>query len=265
MKQQSIVEKLNDVQTRLKVGKGHRNDFGKYNYRNLADIFEGLKSILKDNGCYVTVSDEIVCVNDFNYIKATATFSDGNESIVTTGWARESVQKKGMDDSQITGATSSYARKYALNGLFAIDDTEDADSMDNREHKTIVNSPSLSKQPSEEVQQVSDEWNEESRSSGIPFGKHKGTPWKDVPEDYIGWIIEKSDNANWRTMANAELVARMTEGASTRETDEETKKGWVVMDDSKTSPKLEDQLQEGRELMDEFVKKIEGDDDDLPF
>ena len=66
-------------------------------------------------------------------------------------------------------------------------------------------------------------------------------------------------------MANAELVARMTEGASTKETDEETKRGWVVMDDSKTSPKLEDQLQEGRELMDDFAKKIEGDDDDLPF
>ena len=74
-------------------------------------------------------------MNGMNYIKATATFSDGNDSISATGWAREPVQKKGMDDSQITGATSSYARKYACNGLFAIDDTKDADSMDNRNHK----------------------------------------------------------------------------------------------------------------------------------
>ena len=87
-------EKLSLIQTKLKVGKGHRNDFGKYNYRNLADIFEGLKPLLDETGCYVTVSDEIVCVNDFNYIKATATFSDGNDTITTEGWARESVQKK---------------------------------------------------------------------------------------------------------------------------------------------------------------------------
>ena len=131
-------EKLSLIQTKLKVGKGHRNDFGKYNYRNLADIFEGLKPLLDETGCYVTVSDEIVCVNDFNYIKATATFSDGNDTITTEGWARESVQKKGMDDSQITGATSSYARKYACNGLFAIDDTADADSMDNRNHVSVL-------------------------------------------------------------------------------------------------------------------------------
>jgi hypothetical protein len=276
----SIHNKLGRVQAKLKVGKGHRNDFGNYNYRNLADIFEGLKPILSGSGCSITVSDEIVCVNDFNYIKATATFSDGNESITTTGWARESVQKKGMDDSQITGATSSYARKYALNGLFAIDDTEDADSMDNRDHKTVVVSPSLSKKPNEEVQQASDEWNEASRNTGIPFGKYKGTPWKDVPEDYIGWLINKSDNANWRAMANAELVARMTEGASekqqdvqqgveadssTKEADKGTEKGWVVEDDSKISPKLEDQIQEGKELMEEFSEIAEGDDDDLPF
>ena len=278
MKQKNIIEKLNDVQTRLKVGKGHRNEFGSYNYRNLSDIFEGLKPLLKENGCFVTVSDEIICINEFNYIKATATFSDGNESIVTTGWARESVQKKGMDDSQITGATSSYARKYALNGLFAIDDTQDADSMDNREHKTIIPTPSVSKKPSEEIKQDSDEWNEESRNTGIPFGKYKGTPWRDVPEDYIGWIIEKSDNPNWRTIANAELVSRMAEKAVKSESEQptqttdnsggassETNQQSLLSNDELT-PKQEDQVQEGEELMKEFGKKIAGDDDDdLPF
>jgi|TARA_R100000656_G_C3945943_1_gene127534 hypothetical protein len=138
MKELNVFQKLNIVQTSLKVEKGHRNNFGNYNYRNLADIFEGVKPLLNELGCFLTVDDEIVCINGFNYIKATATFSDGNDSISVRGWARESVTKKGMDDSQITGATSSYARKYACNGLFAIDDTKDADSMDNRE-ETLIN------------------------------------------------------------------------------------------------------------------------------
>jgi len=135
MKELNIHEKLNLVQTSLKVEKGHKNNFGKYNYRNLADIFEGVKPFLNETGCTLVVTDEMVEVGGSNYIKATAVFADhdGNE-IKAYGWARESVNKKGMDDSQITGATSSYARKYACNGLFAIDDTADADSMDNRDH-----------------------------------------------------------------------------------------------------------------------------------
>ena len=151
----TVFEKLNIVQTGLKVEKGHKNNFGNYNYRNLADIFEGLKPLLNENGCHVTVSDEIVTMNGMNYIKATATFSDGIDSISATGWAREPVQKKGMDDSQITGATSSYARKYACNGLFAIDDTKDADSMDNRNYK-IPNYEELQGNTNGEVKTRSD-------------------------------------------------------------------------------------------------------------
>ena len=151
----TVFEKLNIVQTGLKVEKGHKNNFGNYNYRNLADIFEGLKPLLNENGCHVTVSDEIVTMNGMNYIKATATFSDGNDSISATGWAREPVQKKGMDDRQITGATSSYARKYACNGLFAIDDTKDADGMDNRNHK-IPNYEELQGNTNGEVKSRSD-------------------------------------------------------------------------------------------------------------
>ena len=129
----TIHQKLNLVQTSLKVEKGQRNDFGNYNYRSLADIFEALKPLLDKTGCWVTVSDEMVSVGNFNYIKATAVFGDqdGNE-IHCDGWAREAQARKGMDDSQLTGSTSSYARKYACNGLFAIDDTADADTMDNR-------------------------------------------------------------------------------------------------------------------------------------
>jgi len=135
MKELNIHEKLNIVQTSMKVEKGHKNNFGNYNYRNLADIFEAVKPYLAETSCTLVVTDEMVEVGGSNYIKATAVFADheGNE-IAAYGWARESVTKKGMDDSQITGAASSYARKYACNGLFAIDDTADADSMDNRDH-----------------------------------------------------------------------------------------------------------------------------------
>ena len=129
--------------------------------------------------------------------------------------------------------------------------------MDNREHKTVVNSPSLSKQPNKEVQQVSEEWNEESRSSGIPFGKHKGTPWKDIPEDYIGWIIEKSDNPNWRTMANAELVARMTEDASTKQQ--------VAAEADSSTEEVKQATEKGWEVMEELKLVVDEDDDDLPF
>lgn len=136
----TIHQKLNLVQTSLKVEKGQRNDFGNYNYRSLADIFEALKPLLDKTGCWVTVSDEMVSVGNFNYIKATAVFGDqdGNE-IHCDGWAREAQARKGMDDSQLTGSTSSYARKYACNGLFAIDDTADADTMDNRNYISELN------------------------------------------------------------------------------------------------------------------------------
>jgi len=136
---QTLSEKLNHIQSNLNAPKNLYNSFGKYKYRNLEGIFEGLKPLLKETGCTITVSDEIVCVNEMNYIKATATLSNGtDESVFVTGWARESVSKKGMDDSQITGSTSSYARKYAMNGLFAIDDVADADGMDNRK-ETLIN------------------------------------------------------------------------------------------------------------------------------
>tara|TARA_R100000808_G_C2145367_1_gene153186 strand:+ start:221 stop:868 length:648 start_codon:yes stop_codon:yes gene_type:complete len=128
-----LAKSLNLIQTKLRVEKGHTNNFGRYDYRNLSDILEKLKPLLEETGTSVIITDTVECVNGFNYIKATVTLTDGNDSISSTGWARESVTKKGMDDSQITGATSSYARKYACNGLFAIDDTKDADAMDNRE------------------------------------------------------------------------------------------------------------------------------------
>lgn len=122
------------IQSELKAPKGQYNKFGKYNYRNSEDILEALKPILKLHKCAISITDEVLLIGERYYIKATVTLTnDSNESISVNGVAREAETKKGMDESQITGSASSYARKYALNGLFAIDDTKDADSFDNRQ------------------------------------------------------------------------------------------------------------------------------------
>lgn len=125
----AFIEKVAKIQLTLKAPKSQFNKFGKYNYRSCEDIMEGVKPLL--NGLLLTVSDEMELVGDRIYVKATATITDGENSVKNSAFARESLTKKGMDDSQITGTASSYARKYALNGLFCIDDTKDADSMDN--------------------------------------------------------------------------------------------------------------------------------------
>jgi hypothetical protein len=108
------------------------NSFGNYKYRNLEGILEGLKPLLEETGCIITITDSMELLGERYYIVATASLKKGDDVISCEGWARESEDKKGMDTSQITGSTSSYARKYAMNGLFAIDDVQDADSMDNR-------------------------------------------------------------------------------------------------------------------------------------
>lgn len=123
------MKELIEIQRELKAPKSQTNSFGKYKYRSLEDILEALKPIMSKHKCFLVINDEIILVGDRYYIKATATLhSDEGQSISSTAFAREDIDKKGMDLSQLTGATSSYARKYALNGLFAIDDTKDADA-----------------------------------------------------------------------------------------------------------------------------------------
>jgi hypothetical protein len=125
-----IYAALQAVQRELKAPKGQYNSFGKYKYRSCEDIVEAVKPLLNEQGLILTMSDEVVGVADRVYIKATCKVIDvaNGDVIETSALARESLTKKGMDDSQITGTASSYARKYALNGLFAIDDTKDADT-----------------------------------------------------------------------------------------------------------------------------------------
>lgn len=116
------------IQQRLKAPKSQRNNFGNYNYRSCEDILEAVKPLLEQEDAILTLCDELVQVGDRYYVKATATLEIDEWSKVVTAYAREAETKKGMDDSQITGTASSYARKYALNGLFLIDDTKDADT-----------------------------------------------------------------------------------------------------------------------------------------
>lgn len=124
----TITQKLCEIQTKLKAPKGQYNSFGKYKYRNCEDILEAVKPLLNEYGLIISLSDEVIVIGERYYVQATVTISDGNSSISTKASAREEENKKGMDGSQITGASSSYARKYALNGLFAIDDTKDSDA-----------------------------------------------------------------------------------------------------------------------------------------
>lgn len=126
----NVYEKLAAVQSALKAPKGQYNSFGKYKYRSCEDIVESVKPLLKQNGLLLTLTDEIINISDRFYVKATATIIDTAEgkTVSVCAFAREEESKKGMDGSQVTGASSSYARKYALNGIFAIDDTKDSDS-----------------------------------------------------------------------------------------------------------------------------------------
>lgn len=123
-----LTKKLIAVQSELKAPKGQFNKFGKYNYRSAEDILEAVKPLNAKQGLLLILTDEPVLVGNWNYIKASAMLSDGEDQVVVNAFARESETKKGMDHSQITGTASSYARKYALNGLYLIDDTKDADT-----------------------------------------------------------------------------------------------------------------------------------------
>lgn len=147
------MSKLQEIQHKLKAPKGQYNGFGKYKYRSCEDILEAVKPILNEVGCTLTLSDEIVLIGDRYYIKATAKLTGADTNEVTTAYAREDLDKRGMDGAQITGTASSYARKYALNGLFCIDDTKDADTDEyaNQTSKAKTIAPVSQSAPQKEV------------------------------------------------------------------------------------------------------------------
>jgi len=137
------MKELIKIQQGLKVPKNRKNSFGNYTYRSAEDILEAVKPLLTKNDCFLILKDEIVEISNRFYIKATVEISNGEHSISTCAFAREPQEKKGMDEAQITGSTSSYARKYALSGLFAIDDEKDPDT---NEHKKQGENAKVEKQ-----------------------------------------------------------------------------------------------------------------------
>lgn len=141
------MKKLVAVQAALKAPKGQFNKFGGYKYRSCEDILEAVKPLLLEQGLQLTITDEPVEVGGRIYIKATATVTDGSETATVSGYAREAETKKGMDESQITGTASSYARKYALNGLFLIDDTKDADATNEHQKPKAAQKPKQAPKP----------------------------------------------------------------------------------------------------------------------
>lgn len=150
MTEKTFTEKLITVQCDLKAPKGQFNDFGKYNYRSAEDIVNAVKPLNKEQGLLLTLSDKMILIGDRYYVEATATITDGETSQNYTAYAREAVAKKGMDESQITGTASSYARKYALNGLYLIDDTKDADTNEYKQQENNVKK--INKKQKEELE-----------------------------------------------------------------------------------------------------------------
>ncbi len=187
----SVHSKLQTVQQELNAPKNQYNSFGKYNYRSCEDILEGVKPILDKVKATLTVGDELIQIGDRYYIKATASFTDSEngETVSNSAYAREEESKKGMDASQVTGSTSSYARKYALNGLFCIDDMKDADTRDNSD----TGKPATQSKPSSKpTNKPSEKPNPANASTNVP------------PETESG-LKDKIDEPKIKTLQN-ELI-----------------------------------------------------------
>lgn len=168
-----LYEKLRKIQSELKAPKGQYNSFGNYSYRSCEDIFEALKPLLKENNLALQTTDELLQIGERYYIKATAILIDEDGSVISnTGYAREEETKKGMDGSQITGASSSYARKYALNGLFLIDDQKDSDTTNKGDEIT----------------------EKEAKAFTFTTGKHKGKTIQEIADEDEGYLQWWEDN-----------------------------------------------------------------------
>ncbi len=192
-----LYEKLNRIQSSLIAPKGQTNSFGNYKYRSCEDILEVVKPLLKEEDLVLIISDEVVLVGDRYYVKATASVRSSDErTISVTALARESEDKKGMDSAQITGAASSYARKYALNGLFCIDDTKDADTRDNR----TTSEPRKTSAPSEEPQQ-----DQEAKTMTQIVSELAATKFPN-PDEYKTWRIDNGLAENLKDTNDFELT-----------------------------------------------------------
>lgn len=197
-KEQTFLERVSLLITELKAPKSQRNNFGKYNYRSAEDILEAVKPLANNYGLVPKLSDEPVMIGDWHYIKATASIKDvkTGEEEIATAYAREPLAKKGMDESQITGTASSYARKYAMNGLYQIDDTKDADSDEYTEQVKQATPKPISKTQQQALQKRSDEIAELAKLESKNF-------FDQITEKKIGYSVDISK-------INTEQLATLT-------------------------------------------------------
>lgn len=202
---ENFYKRISKVQKELKAPKNQRNTFGNYNYRSCEDILEAAKPLLAENGLLLVVSDSVEEVSGRFYIKATAALYDteSDNVMVNTAYAREEENKKGMDASQVTGTASSYARKYALNGLFCIDDTKDADTDEHKKQQSRGDTAKV-------------ETLEDAKELVLNFGKHRGETlwevWK-TDFDYISYLWDNAQDQRVKqaiTAINASLRANKT-------------------------------------------------------
>lgn len=177
------MKELIAIQSELKAPKSQFNKFGGYKYRKAEDILEAVKPLLNKQKCTLTITDDIVMVGNRIYVKATATIkNEKGECETTTGWAREEETKKGMDGSQITGASSSYARKYALNGLFSIDDNADSDTANDGQHQE-AQQQTQTQQPNTQ-QPASPQYHPSDLNEGLGYLS------RCVSKDNLLWVIQ---------------------------------------------------------------------------
>ena len=174
------MKELISIQSELKAPKSQYNKFGGYKYRKAEDILEAVKPLLAKQKCTLIITDDVVLIGNRIYVKATATIkNEKGECETTTGWAREEETKKGMDGSQITGASSSYARKYALNGLFAIDDNADSDTTNDGQHQASQ------QQAQTQVQQpATPQYHTNDLNEGLAFLS------RCVNKDNLVWVVQ---------------------------------------------------------------------------
>lgn len=235
--EKTVVERLIEVQRKLKAPKGQFNGFAKFNYRSCEDITEAVKPLLAEQGLALHMTDTVELVGDRYYIKAEVSVIsvEKGHSVATSGWAREPEQKKGMDAAQVTGTSSSYARKYALNGLFAIDDTKDSDAginpdvpTMNKQNKKVVAAIC------EEVRgKITDEWEIDLNKVAEVFrGKYGGYPSKmDTVEKAATWLINLKNMESWATKKPTEGTALSNKGEKANDILTEAFEAFKVMHD----------------------------------
>lgn len=208
----TIHEKMMKIQTTLKAPKNLFNSFGNYKYRNAEGILEAVKPLLAENKLSMYISDDVQAVNDRVYVKATVSIFDieTGESVMATASAREALNKKGMDDSQITGTASSYARKYALNGIFLLDDTKDADTDENQKERTARSNKQEQEKNKEKLDQMKislvkqktllDLCEDEKFDINKILKSYKHESIKDITEGQYKYIVANKDKESVRKL-----------------------------------------------------------------